>query len=424
NIPMRLGSAPTRSFATEEAQESASEDELKSLAVREGDELFIGFKYVDDAGETQWITRKATLSHDAFFHIMNRQYGELTKGLYVGQSGYFRVIDPAGDVSDARDRVKVTVKGTQGERQVELIETYEHSGIFKGPVKFLYADEKSEKPPLGSVGVTYGDVVESLYASAEGDDPLVEPLEIFKGSDGDVQPFTKRFEDPLTAVRTRLTIAEAYFELAKKHRRLGQDELTEQEIATGKRMLEEALREYPDTEARAQVDYLLANLSLEFAEEADEEEDKAKYLREALARFTSIVSNYRDSGYAPKAQFKKALTLEQMGEIDRASEEYVKLSYRWPDSPLIADVIARLGQYFYRNGATLKTKADEAEKAAAVLTEKAETAAEAEAEKLRDESTERLIEFQTTGAEAKESFTTAAKVFGRLAVRFPSHSLA
>ena len=203
---------------------------------------------------------------------------------------------------------------------------------------------------------------------------------------------------------------------------VGRFQLTEHEIATGKRMLEEALRDYPDTEARAQVDYLLANLSLEFAEEADDEESKKKYFLEALSRFSSIVSNYRDSAYAPKAQFKKALTLEQMGEIERASEEYVKLSYRWPDSPLIAETIARLGQYFFQNGLTLAQLAEttnaEGTKLAALADEESDGA---KAEKMRDESAEKLIAAERSRTQSRESFVTAGRVFGRLAVRFPSH---
>ncbi len=425
-IPLRLGDAPSLSFATDEAQENASAEELSSLVVNGNDDIFVGFRYINGVGEAAWITRRISLSSDAFFHIMNRSYGELVGGVYVGQSAYFRVIDPAMDTSNDRDRVTVLAKDANGEnRSVELVETFAHSGVFKGPVKFMYADDNTATVSPGAVPVTYGQQVEAFYQPAGEEVALVESIEIFKGSDGEIQPFTKRFEDPLTAVRTRLTIAEAYFELAKKHRQLGQDELTEREIATGKRMLEEALRDYPDTEARAQVDYLLANLSLEFAEEADEEETKKQYFREALSRFSSIVSNYRDSAYAPKAQFKKALTLEQMGEIERASEEYVKLSYRWPDSPLIAETIARLGQYFFGNGMKKQQLAEGLNAEGTEMVALAEQEKdEAKAEQLREESTDKLISAEQASAEATESFITAGKVFGRLAVRFPSHRLA
>ena len=49
---------------------------------------------------------------------------------------------------------------------------------------------------------------------------------------------------------------------------------------------------------------------------------------------------------------------------------------------------------------------------------------QAKAEKLRDQSTEKLIAAEKASAESSESFVTAGKVFGRLAIRFPSHRLA
>ncbi len=398
SVPMRLAPAPESTYATEEADETAAGEEKGVLVVRGDDDIFIGFKYVNDQDETKWITRKVKLDRDAFFNVMDRQYRGHLPGVFVGDSAYFRVIDPAKDTSDARDKITIEVASVDGKKHtVELTETFEHSGIFKGPVKFAYADEKIEADAFGTVGVKYGEKVDAAYKPDEDKDAVACNIEIFKGSDGDVQPFTKRFDDPLTAVKTRLTIAESYFELAKKHRRMKQADLCEQEIATGKRLLEEALRDYPDTEARAQVDYLLANLSLEFAEEADDEDAKRDHFLEALSRFAAIVSTYRDSTYAPKAQYKKALTLEKMGKMDRACEEYVKLSYRWPDNPLIAETIARLGQYFLRKGMALAKEADGMEDPL-------------EAEKAR--------------MEAKKSYITAAKVFGRLAVRFPSHKLA
>jgi len=398
SVPMRLAAIPEQSFATDEASEAATAEEKGALVVRGDDDIFIGFKYTNDKDETKWITRTAKVTSDAFFNVMDRQYRENVPGVYVGDSAYFRVIYPAMDRTDGRDKVTVQLATASGdERKLQLTETFEHSGVFKGPVKFVYADSDEPAETYGAVGVTYGEMVTASYVPSAEAEPLACSIEVFKGSDGDVQPFTKRFEDPLTAVRTRLTIAESYFELAKKHRRMGQDELTEQEIATGKRLLEEALRDYPDTEARAQVDYLLANLSLEFAEEADGKEVQKKHYTEALSRFAAIVSTYRDSPYAPKAQYKKALTLEKMDQMDRACEEYVKLSYRWPDDPLIAETIARLGQYFVRKGKELSAQAKEMEDPL-------------QAEKARMEST--------------EHFVTAGKVFGRLAVRFPTHRLA
>ena len=398
-IAMGLGEAAEASFATTKPSAGAADDEedTNKLIVQGMDEIFIGFKYTDKAGKVQWLVRKAKIAVDPFFDVMDRRYQERVEGVFVGDSAYFRVIDASKDVSKERDKITVALAtASDKKRSIELTETFPHSGIFKGPVQFVYVGESTANQ-FGSVGVRYGEKVTAAYKPSDKAEPIELAMEIFKGSDGEVQPFTKRFKDPLMAVRTRLTIAEAYFELAKKHRRLGQNDLTEKQIAAGKRLLEEALRDYPDTEARAQVDYLLANLSLELAEESKDKDVKKTHFLESLSRFAGIVANYRGSSYAPKAQYKKALCLEKMGEIDRACEEYVKLSYRWPDNPLIAETIARLGQYFSR-------------KAQAI---------EAQAEKLEDP-----VEQEKLKVGAREKYTTAAKVFGRLAVRFPMHKLA
>ena len=128
-------------------------------------------------------------------------------------------------------------------------------------------------------------------------------------------------------------------------------------------------------------------MSLEFAKDAKDDKTSRKFYVEAVNRFADIVATYSESPYAPKSQYKKAQSLEKMGEIDRACEEYVKLSYRYPEHELIADTIAALGSYFSRKGQAMKK-------------EYAATEDPVEAEKIILQS--------------KEMFKTAAEVFGRL----------
>ena len=243
----------------------------------------------------------------------------------------------------------------------------------------------------------YGDTVQLTYKSSDSTDPLTRSVMVYKGATGTVLPFTKAFQDSEMAVQTQFTIAEAYFEMAKKHRDLQQEELARHEIGQGKKLLEEAIRDYPNTDVQAQANYLLADLSLEFANDAKDKDVKKKHYMEAILRFSDIVASYPDSEYAPKAQFKKALMLEKMGEIDQACEEYVKLSYRYPDNELVAETIARLGQYFLAKGKEMQDKA----------------AAESN-----------QIESEKIKIQAKDMYTTAGQVFGRLATRFPDHRLA
>ena len=136
---------------------------------------------------------------------------------------------------------------------------------------------------------------------------------------------------------------------------------------------------------------------LEFAKEAANEEVAKQHSLDAVARFSDIISSHPDSEYAPKSQYKKALVLETLGEIDQACEEYVKLSYRYPDNELVAETIVRLGQYFLAKGKKLDEEA-------AAQTDPVET--------------------EKVAIKGREMFTTAAEVFGRLSERFPRHSLA
>ncbi|MBM4040948.1 MAG: tetratricopeptide repeat protein, partial [Planctomycetes bacterium] len=385
--------------------------EKPALAIKGNDEVFVGLEYKEPGGQTKWLTARAVLQADAFFDVTDPRYRETVEGVYVGESLHFRVMDPIRDTTDEKDTLPIELKTASGTTQkLDLTETFTHSGVFKGSAKVAFQGDKAEAKAPGVLPVTYGDKVTATYTLWAGAPPpargaetprpqekLERAVAIHKGSNGDVVPFTKRFADPQIAVQTQFSIAEAFFELAKRHRELGNEDLARDEIAQGKKLLEEAIRDFPDTEARAQADYLLADLALEFANETKDEDAKKKLYMEAVGRFTDIVAGYPDSPYAPKAQYKKALVYEKMGLIDQACEEYVKLSYRYPDNELVAETIARLGQYFLSKGKELRAKAT-------------------------PEMTP--VEREKLEMQAREMNKTAGQVFGRLAVRFPTHRLA
>jgi len=373
-------------------------DAERAVFVNGEDELFIGFQFKDPNGAEHWETRKCGLSGDFFFDVMDRRYQQPLAGLYVGENLYFRLIDPTRDRSDEKDAIDVEVFTKSGQaKKVPLLETYSHSGVFKSLVKVVHVEDREAAKEVGTMPAIYGDRITAKYVQPKTSASASQEIEVFKGSDGLVVPFTKRFKDPAIAVQTQFMIAEAYFELAKRHRQLKQDDLARKEIAQGRRLLEEAIRDYPDTAARAQAEYLLADLSMEFGNDAVNEDIKKKYYVDAISRYSDIVATYPDSEYAPKAQFRKALAFEKMLQIDQACEEYVKLSYRYPDNPLVAETIARLGQYFLSKGRDFRA------------------AMEKEADAVKKEKVR---------IQAAEMFTTAGEVFGRLGARFPTHRLA
>ena len=398
SVPTAPGAPQEETMIT--AGEEGGPDESEAvLKIKGNDKVYVGFKYADEEGEEHWVSREIELTPPgALLDIMTQDYLATLTNVHVGKSAYLRAIDASKDLTEERDRLSVALKSSSGHtNMLQMTETFAHSGVFKGTVKFLHSEDEIPTNTLGLLPVTYGATVMATYAPSNDMAALERSVNIFKGSDGSVMPFSKKFKDPSIAVRTQLAIAEAWFELAKQHRRLKQKALSRREIAEGKRVLEEAIKEYPDTETRAQADYLLANLSMEFAEDAGDKATKKKFYKEAVLRFRDIVAMHPDTTYAPRAQYKYALALEKLGDFDNACEEYVKLSYRWPDNELIAETVARLGQYFYRKGRRLQKLAD---------------------------TKEDPIEKEKVMIKVRDHFTTAAQVFGRLIVKFPSHSLA
>ncbi len=370
------------------------------LYVQPDEEITVAFEVAGETNQpSKWLVQKAVLSADAFMDVMDQRYQDVLKSAFVGERAYLRIVDPMSDTNSGKDRVTVEIPLSGGSvtQALSLVETFPHSGIFKGSFLATYAGNVTNNVLADVVPVNYGDTVKMLYRPAAGGAVLSQALQMQKGADGRVLPFTKRFKEPEVAVQTQFTIAEAYFELAKKQRELKQEELARREIAQGKKLLEEAIRDYPETEERAHADYLLANLAMEYAEEIQDPELKKQRYMEAITRFGDLVSSYPTSPYAPKSQFKKALAFDKLGQLDQACEEYVKLSYRYPENELVAETIARLGQYFMTKGKEMQAQAN------------AETD---------------VVKKEKARLQMLEMYKASARVFERLAVRFPDHTLA
>ncbi len=396
-VPLESGITPDVSYAA--VPDQAGPPLPASLTVRGNDSIHIGFAWTDaDAGTTNWLATHIDLGRDVWFDVMDRRYQTPVASAFVGENIHLRVLDPARDLTDGRDTLAVEVATASGvQMRAELTETFDTSGIFKGVLRLLFEGDPERPDGDHVVPVQYGDTVTLTYRPGGGLAPENRTIRVHQGADGALVSFTKRFADPEIAVQTQLTLAEAHFEQAKQYRALEQQELAQAVIARGRRLLEEAIRDNPATGYQAQAEYLLAELALEYAGESEEDAIRQRYYLEAIGRFSDLTASYPESAYAPRAQYKKALTYEMMGEIDAACEEYVKLSYIYPENELVAETIARLGQYFLRKGAEF------------------EKAAEAQADPV-DSETQRI--------QARDQYRTSAEVFQRLGVRFPDHPLA
>ncbi len=311
----------------------------------------VTLKVKDEAGQPLSETRVRLLS-DGRIELLDSSYQIQKEAVHLGDKFFIKVTDPDRDVSNERDNISVDVKASSGDAlKIQLSETLAHSGVFTGSLKPEFIGEagpdgKKPAPNKGDdvLSVDFGDEVLFTYedpVSLSGQPMKVEVSgKIFHGADAELSSFSKQFKDPEMAVKTNFLMAEALFEMAKEHRKLKQMDLAKEEIDRGKRILEEAMRDYPNTTLVAQGEFLLANL----AQELDN-------YQEAIGRYSHVISTWPESEFAARAQFKKAICLEKMEQYEQACEEYVKVTYIYPESSLVADSTVRLGNYYYKKEA-------------------------------------------------------------------------
>lgn len=401
-IPLVLGDLPDRSFATNAAEALTDDAIPDGLAVRTGDIVHVGYAFEGPDGQVIWKTSSYTVGSNSILDVMQANYSGPLDRAFVGEKIYLRVIDPGGDQSPNRDTLKVSLKSAAGAAtEYELQETEAHSGIFKSVFSLSYADAAlpAQLPPVALNGfpVRYGDEVAVSYSGQSFQ------VAVNMGADGGIEPFSKRYTGDEMAVTTGFTLAECFFELAKKHREMEQESLARREMAQARKLLAEAVASHRSDELKAQAEYLLGNLAQEYADLSKNEESKLPMYQDALARFTKVAGDYPDSEFAPKSQFKTALVYEKMKETENAVEEYVKLAYKYPEHELIPSVMSRLGGYYQAKGTEFKQQADP-------LREKADDASKAEVLRL--------------DALSYPQFLNAAMVFAKLRERFPQDPIA
>ena len=330
-------------FENREELKTDSRFHIPTLLVSGSDTVHLKVK---DELSGQFVTRDIRLLSDARLELMDSSYSGVREAIHLGESFYLRLTDPDHDISDARDKVTVDAQSASGgSAKVELIETLPHSGVFTGSLKPEHGGAGQPATPApGVLRVNFGDEVSFTFhddrclKSAEGMH-VTKKARIHYGANGELAAFSKVFTDPEMAVKTRFLMSEALFEMAKEHRKLKQEEKAKEEVGQGKRILEEAMRDYPNTSLVAQGEFLLANLAQELGSP-----------NEAISRYANVISQWPESEYAVRSLFKMAICQEKAQEknFDQAAESYVRVIYLYPDSELVADAKIRLGNYYYK----------------------------------------------------------------------------
>ncbi len=385
------------------------------LVVRPGDNVHIAFRYIDDKGAEQWSTATTKVITHSTFDLMAADYREPMTAAYVGENLNLRVVDPGADLTEATDTVKVLVQAKSGAKyNVELHESGPHTGIFKGSFVLAYKEE-TPPPAAGTeaapydvrakgIPVTYGDTVAARYTAANGIKSPVRTVTVSKGADGNIEPFSKTYEDAGIAMRTQFSLAEAYLEVAKRRRKLGENELADLDYQTAKQLLAAAVDQFKEPATRAHAEYLLGSLTMEEGDAATDPETKETRYRAALTRFMNVTGTYSETVHAAKSQYQIATIYERLKEPEIAAQEYVKLAYKYPDSEHLAVSMARLGTHF------LKKAADYEAKAKPLL------------EKGPDDK-DAAFEGEALQKMAVAEYLKTASIFGRLQQRFPTDPL-
>lgn len=422
-VPLIAGVLPEHGVLTREQMEdmarlssdSRSAKEIyansRSLVARPGEKIHIGFQYTDREGKTRWSTATArTITHPAF-DIMSEDYHDPVTTAYAGEDLHLRVVDLGADVSDEIDTTTVLMQAKSGAKYPVLLrESGPHTGIFRQNVKLSYTADASKLPEQLDVvregfPVTYGDTVAARYTDANEVDTEVLQVTISKGADGLVSPFSKKYEDEEIAMRTQFSLAEAYLEMAKRHRLLGQTEQADLEYNSAKLLLSKAMDQFSEADTRAHAEYLLGTLTMEEADTATDPEIKETRFRAALSRFMNVTGTYPESLHASRAQYRIATVYEKLGEPEIAAQEYVKLAYKYPDSEYLATSMAKLGSHFLKKAAAYEAQAKP-------LLARAEEDADA------------AYEGQALQKMAEREYVKTASIFGRLQERFPDNRLA
>lgn len=299
--------------------------------------------------------------------------GQAERSSVHGGERLLLVINDADrDATDEPDQLEVSVKSLASglQRNIFATETGSHTGVFKASLRPTFFIPGEEIPSVCTTRVedvetsiaddrfpaSYGERIEFSYIepltlAGDGVRTLTATGMVHRGADGKVQIFSKSFRDVDEGVLVQFRLAECLFEQAKDFRKLKSPEKSAAAIERGRNILEETIKAHPDSSHAAQSEFLLANLYKELAAEAKEDkkpDEERRLLGEALARFSTILAVWPDGEYAARAQYNKAYCLEMLKEYQRAAEEYVKMTYLYPESDLVGDAAVRLATHYYQ----------------------------------------------------------------------------
>ncbi|MGB0767215.1 MAG: hypothetical protein ACPGYV_05855, partial [Phycisphaeraceae bacterium] len=268
-VPLIVGDEPSESYADPEAfKEKYRGQGVRlpyGLVAKAGETIYLGVRYRDADNLLQWATSSAKVVTRPMLDVMQEDYRSPITAAHVGENLHLRVVDPGQNKTDARDMLRVYMASKSGQKHYAILrETDFHSGIFKGVFQLTYTKAQLDEA-IGEEGydvarlgfpVAYGDTVGVRYTDGQGRKTDTSFIEVAKGSDGTIAPFSKRYDDAESAMQTQFAMAESYLELARRYRKLGEDERADRGFTRAKQLLNNTIAQFTEPETRAHAEFL------------------------------------------------------------------------------------------------------------------------------------------------------------------------
>jgi TolA-binding protein len=318
---------------------SAEEEAEGALGLKGARAIMLTYRDTIQQKFTSKRTAYLSLSSDAELEITGPDFLEAKEEYHLGEDVYVMVRDADMDKTPARDYVWVDVTSERGDHElVPVRESQPHSGEFRGSMPTRFGDPVENDGSMcadfgGKFKVTYADQLH--YGEAELPPVLVAEGHFVKGSDGLVEIFARQLKRGSLQRDVLFNTAMAEYELGKSATEMGAVQRGRQHLLQSRDEFQLLIEQYPDDAVCAHATYYLGNIHFLLGD-----------YPAAVQSLQSVIDRWPKSEFQAMALFKLGTCHLKAGRLDKSIESFVNLAYHHKDSPLVADSMLTMAQYF------------------------------------------------------------------------------
>jgi TolA-binding protein len=281
------------------------------------------------------------LASDAIVEVLNSTYTDVISDVRMGAPVNLQVTDYDADRSPELELLTITARSTRGDELiVTLTETEPHSGVFRGQfmtddADAIPGDDRLQASYGGQIEIEYGDY---LRQSAGDRDLQLTTVQIAGGSRGEIEAFARQFADADDELELWYLTGQCAYQVGRSLYMAGARARADAYLTESADYLQLVVDRAGEDELAARANYYLGNVLVLRGRQ-----------REAVARFSEVITRWPKSGFVAQARYKLAQCYESVGQFDRASDQYVLLAYHHPDDSLVPMAMLRMMNHFARN---------------------------------------------------------------------------